>query len=68
MLHHIEANNIIPVEQKGNSGDTFGTIDQLMINKLIMENAKNKHKNISTAWIDYKKACLLYTSPSPRDS
>ena len=26
-----------------------------MINKLIMENAKNKHKNISTAWIDYKK-------------
>ncbi|XP_066912330.1 uncharacterized protein [Clytia hemisphaerica] len=56
MLHHIQANSIIPVEQKGNASNTYGTIDQLMINKLIMVNAKNKLKNISTAWIDYKKA------------
>ena len=56
MKHHIQANNIIPVEQKGNASNTFGTIDQLIINKMIMEEAKRKKRNISTAWIDYKKA------------
>ena len=56
MGHHINANNLIPEEQKGNASKTFGTIDQLIINKMIMEDAKTRKKNISTAWIDYKKA------------
>ena len=56
MNHHIATNNIIPQEQKGNSSNTFGTIDQLLINKMIQEDAKKKKKNLSTAWIDYKKA------------
>ena len=56
MTHHITANNLIPAEQKGNASNTFGTIDQLIINKMIMENAKAKKRNISTAWIDYRKA------------
>jgi len=56
MAHHIQANSIIPTEQKGNASNTFGTIDQLIINKMIMEEAKHKNRNISTAWIDYKKA------------
>ena len=55
MNHHIESNNIIPTEQKENSRNTFGTIDQLLINKMIQEDAKKKKKNLSTAWIDYKK-------------
>lgn len=56
MSHHIEAYNIIPPEQKGNASNTYGTIDQLIINKMILEDAKKKKRNISTAWIDYKKA------------
>ena len=56
MNHHIQAFNIIPAEQKGNASNTFGTIDQLSINKMIMEEAKKKKRNISTAWIDYQKA------------
>ena len=28
----------------------------MLINKMILENAKSKHKHLSTAWIDYKKA------------
>ena len=56
LTHHITANNLIPTEQKGNASNTFGTIDQLIINKMIMENAKLKKRNISTAWIDYRKA------------
>jgi len=47
----------MPEEQKGNSNNTYGTIDQLLINKMVMEEAKKRKKrNISTAWIDYKKA------------
>ena len=55
MNHHIESNNIIPSEQKRNSRNTFGTIDQLLINKMIQEDAKKKKKNFSTALIDFKK-------------
>ena len=56
MSHHINANKIIPNEQKGNASNTYGTIDQLIINKMVMDNVKLKQRNISTAWIDYKKA------------
>ena len=56
MSNHIDANEIIPNEQKGNASNTYGTIDQLIINKLVMDNITLKQRNISTAWIDYKKA------------
>jgi len=56
MNHHITANNLIPIEQKGNASNTFGTIDQLIINKMVMENSKAKKRNLSTAWVDYRKA------------
>ena len=56
MSHHINANKIIPNEQKGNASNIYGTIDQLIINKMVMDNVKLKQRNISTAWIDYKKA------------
>ena len=35
---------------------SYGCKDQLLINKAILEEAKKKRKNLSTAWIDYKKA------------
>ena len=56
MSNHIDANQIIPNEQKGNASNTYGTIDQLIINKLVIDNVTLKQRNISTAWIDYKKA------------
>ena len=56
MSHHINANKIILNEQKGNASNTYDTIDQLIINKMVMDNVKLKQRNISTAWIDYKKA------------
>ena len=55
ITHHIETNNIIPPEQKGNSTNTFGTIDQLLINKMIQEDAEKRKKNLSKR-IDYRKA------------
>ena len=44
ITHHIETNNIISPEQKGNSTNTFGTIYQLLINKMIQEDAKKRKK------------------------
>ena len=53
--HHINANKILPNEQKGNTINTYGTIDQLFIDKMVMDNVKLKQRNISTAGVDYKK-------------
>ena len=55
MPNHINANKIKPSEQKGNASNTYGTIDQLIINKIVTDNVKLKQLNISKVWIDYKK-------------
>ena len=46
MSHHVNANKIIPNEQKGNASNIYGTIAQLIINKMVMDNAKLKQQNI----------------------
>ena len=43
-------------EQRGGKKDCYRCKDQLMINSAILENCKKRKKNLSTAWIDYKKA------------
>ena len=53
---HMEQQDIFLIEQKGCRRGSYGTKDQLLINKTILENAHTKHRNLSTAWIDYKKA------------
>ena len=52
----LEGNNLLPQEQKGCKRGSYGCKDQLLINKMILEDCKNKKKNLSTAWIDYSKA------------
>ena len=51
ITHHIETNNIIPPEQKGNSTNTFETIDQLLINKMIQEDAEKRKKTFQSVSI-----------------
>ena len=53
---HLDENDLLPKEQKGCRRGSYGCKDQLLINKAIIEDAKKKKKNLSTAWIDYKKA------------
>jgi hypothetical protein len=53
---HLIAEDIFPKEQKGCRKNVLGTKDQLLINKAITENAHHRKKNLSTCWIDYKKA------------
>ena len=43
-------------EQRGGKKDCYGCKDQLMINNAFLESCKKRKKNLSTSWIDYKKA------------
>ena len=52
----LDINKLFPEEQKGCKRGSYGCKDQLLIDKMILENCKTKHRNLSTAWIDYKKA------------
>ena len=45
MKEHIDINNLIPEEQKGCASNTLGCIDQLLIDNMVMCDAKNDHKN-----------------------
>ena len=48
--------NLLPKVQKGCHRRSYGCKDQLLINKAILEEVRCKCRNLSTAWIDYKKA------------
>src|SRR6185436_15423074 len=46
----------LPERTKGNRRKSRGTKDQLLIDKMIMQNCKWRKTNLHVAWIDYKKA------------
>ena len=52
----LDNNNILPTEQKECKRGSYGCKDQLLINKMLLENSRSSLKNLSTAWIDYRKA------------
>jgi hypothetical protein len=53
---HCQKLNIINEEQKGCVKECFGCKEQLIIDTVIMEQARKNNRNIYTAFIDYKKA------------
>ena len=56
IYEHVTENNILPIEQKGVRRKARGCKDHLLLDKIIMEDAKKKGRNLSVMWIDYKKA------------
>ena len=56
MYIFLSTNNILPNEQKGCKRNSYGCKDQLLIDRMILENCRTRSKNLSTAWIDYRKA------------
>ena len=46
MSHDIDANKIIP-NKTGNASNTSGTIDQPIMNKMVVDNIKLKQRKIS---------------------
>ena len=56
MYSYLDNNGLLANEQKGCRKKSRGTKDQLIIDKCIMKDCKRRHKNLSMAWVDYKKA------------
>ena len=52
----LENQNLIPWQQKGNKRKSYGTKDQLLIDKLITKTVRKKRGKLRMAWIDYRKA------------
>ena len=53
---HLMNNNIITPEQAGGKQGVWGTTEQLLINKTIVNDAKQKRRKLIKLWLDYKKA------------
>ena len=52
----LDINLLLSQEQKGCRRKSRGTNDLLFIDKMIMRQVKTRKRNLSMAWIDYKKA------------
>ena len=54
---HCTSNNIITMEQGGGGEKgSWGCTDQLLINKMVLEEVTTNRRNLFTMWFDYKKA------------
>ena len=56
IYEHLETNDLLPEEQKGCRKRSRGTKDQLLIDKAVLKEAKRCKRNLSMAWVDYRKA------------
>lgn len=53
---HLDKQHAFVEEQKGCRKGARGTHDLLFIDKMVLKEARNRKKNLSMAWVDYKKA------------
>ena len=56
LYSHIEDQQLFPDKQKGCKKRSRGTKDQLIIDKTVLKDCRNRKTNLAMAWIDYKKA------------
>ena len=56
LVDHVYNNNIITQEQAAGKKGVWRTIEQLLINKSIMKEARSMRRNLVTVWLDYRKA------------
>lgn len=56
IYRHVELNNVLAEEQKGCKREHQGCKEQLIIDSVILKQAQRNHRNICTAFVDYKKA------------
>ena len=56
IYNFFDVNDKLLVEQEGCKKKSRGTKDQLLIDKTILHDCRQRHTNLGMAWIDYKKA------------
>ena len=52
----LDQEKLLPEEQKGCRKGSRGTNDLLYIDRAVIKEVKSRNKNLTMAWIDYKKA------------
>ena len=55
IVDHVYKNNITQEQAAGKCG-VWGTLEQLLINKNIMQEVRRMRRNLTTIWLDYRKA------------
>ena len=55
LCNHCETNNITP-EQTGGKKKVWGTSGQLLLNKSVLKEVRNKKRNLCTVWLNYRRA------------
>ena len=53
---HLNENGLMQGEQSGAKANCSGTIDNLLIHRMVCQYSQRGHRNLSMAWIDVKKA------------
>ena len=53
---HLDQEKLLPEEQKGCREGSRGTNDLLYIDRAVIKEVKSRNKNLTMAWVDYKKA------------
>ena len=53
---HCESNNILYPEQAGGRKGSWGCTDQLLVNKMVLDEVRLHKRNACFMWFDYKKA------------
>ena len=56
LYDHCSTNNIITVEQAGGKKGVLGYTDQLLINKMILDEVRFNRRTLFVMWFNYKKA------------
>ena len=56
IYRYLEGQELLPEEQKGCRRKSKGTGDLLYIDKMILKEVKRRRKNLSMAWVNYRKA------------
>ena len=56
LRRHVEAHAILPSEQKAIHREQRGCHDALLVDNMISESSRVRSRDLSVAWIDYKKA------------
>ena len=56
VMDYCTRNGIITEEQAAGKRGSWGCVDQLLVNKMIYREVKERRRNIITVWLDYKKS------------
>ena len=56
IMDHCTTNNIVTEEQAAGKIGSWRCTDQLLINKIVYKEVTKNKSNLTTAWLDYRKA------------